>query len=269
MNKLWIITSDTFQDQLKRKSFYVLLALSVLFVLTIRSCYNVSYTINNQTINPATIARQASLFAFHLIAVSVLFMAVLLSMRLFKNDRHDGTMLLYLSRPVARWQYGFGRVAGVWILTSAFMFCLHATIFFIAWTKTGEIFPGYLIASFTCTINILFVILLTSLLSFFMPGFICAMTVMAFVTVGFLSDGGHRILNSHVVKSMLMDTTTETPSLWRVIYPKLLMVQHYAATFVNKEEFQAIGPVHPVVNVFLYSVVLCILFMLIVDRQEV
>lgn len=269
MNKLWIIISDTLLDQLKRKSFYVLLALSVLIVLTIRSCYNVSYTINNQTIDPSTIARHASLFAFHLIAVSVLFMAVLLSMRLFKNDRHDGTMILYLSRPISRWQYGFGRVAGIWVLTSLFMFCLHATIFVIVWAKSGEILYGYLIASFICTINIFFVILLTSFLSFFMPGFICAMTVMALVAVGFLSDGGHRILNSHIVKSMLMDPSTTVPSLWRAIYPKLLMVQHYAATFVNQDDFQAIGPVHPVVNVFLYSLALLIVFLLIVDRQEV
>lgn len=269
MNKLLIITSDTLRDQLKRKSLYVLLALSVLFVLAIRSCYNVSYTINDQIVDPDTIARHASLFAFHLIAVAVLFMAVLLSMGLFEKDRLDGTMILYLSRPVARWQYGLGRIAGIWVLSSAFMFCLHATIFVIAWTKTGEILPGYLIASFICTINILFVILFTSTLSFFIPGFICAMTVTIFVTVGFLSDGGHRILNSQIVKSMLMDSTTEATSLWRIIYPKLLMLQHYGATFVNKEEFKAIGPVHPVVNVCLYSAALLILFVLIVDQQEV
>lgn len=269
MNKLQIIISDTLLDQLKRRSFYVLLAVSVLLVLTIRSCYNVNYSINNQIVDPETIAWHASLFAFHLVGGLVLFMAVLLSMRLFKNDRHDGTMIFYLSRSVARWQYGLGRVAGVWLLSSMFMFCLHATIFFIVWSKSGEILPGYLIASLLCTINILFVILLTSILSFFMPGFICAMTVMAGVSLGFLSDGGHRILSSHVVKSMLMDSSTAAPSLWRSLYPKLLMVQEYAATFISHDYFQAFGPVHPVVNVLFYNAILCILFLLIVNRQEV
>ncbi|MCB2182659.1 MAG: ABC transporter permease [Desulfobulbaceae bacterium] len=269
MNKLWIILSDTLQDQLKRKSFYVLLTLSVLIVLTLRGCYNVNYTVNNQTIDPASIARHASLFAFHLITVSVLLMAVLLSMRMFQNDRQDGTMIMYMSRPISRWQYGFGRVAGVWLLTSLFMFCLHATIFAIAWAKSGEILYGYLVASVICTINIFFVILLTSLLSFFMPGFICAMTVTALVTVGFLSDGGLRIANSQIVKSMLTHPSTQAPSIWRIFYPKLLMVQQYAATFFNRDNFQAIGPVHPVVNVFLYSLALLIVFLLVVDRQEV
>ncbi len=269
MNNLWIILTDTFVDQLKRRSFYVLLALSFLIVLSVRGCYGVSYTINNQTIDPSVIARHASVFAFHLIAVSVLCMAVLLSMGLFKSDRQDGTMILYLSRPVSRWQYGCGRVAGMWGLACLFMFCLHGTIFAVVWAKSGEIIYGYFIASFICAINILFVILLTSLLSFFMPGFISSMTVIAVVAVGFVSDGGQRIANSDVVRSMIMDPSITVPALWRTLYPKLLMVQHYGVSYVNMDEFQAIGPVHPVVNVFLYCLALLMVFLFVVDRQEV
>lgn len=269
MPKAMRIARYTVQDQLQRKSFYVFLAVAVLLVLSLRGCYDASYVVNNQPVTGVAVAWHASLFAFHLIAGCMLLFAVLIAMHIFTTEQNDGSMVMYLSRPVSRPQYVMGRIAGLWVLVSVFMFMLHATIFLIAWQKTGGIIPGYLFASLICCANLFFVIALSSLLSLFMPGFITALTVLAVIVAGFLSDGGHRVMSSQMAKGLFNGFGAADLPLWRMLYPKLYMVQHYAVTLISKDEFQAIGPVHPLVNVLLFCAVIVAVLLFVFDRKEV
>jgi ABC-type transport system involved in multi-copper enzyme maturation permease subunit len=257
------------QDQLQLKSFYVLLAAAVLLVFSLRGCYDASYMVNNQPIESGTVAWHASLFAFHLIAFGMLIMAVLISMSVFPKDHKDGAMVLYLSRPVSRREYVLGRIAGLWLLISVFLQVLHGTVFLIAWQKTGALIPGYLAASLICCFNLFFVIVLTALLSLFMPGFITALTSMAIIFFGFVSDGGARLLSSPMVQTVFSNAVPPEPAWWRLIYPKLAMVQHYAATIINRENFQAIGPVHPLVNVLIFCAGITTLLLIFFNRREI
>lgn len=269
MHRAMRIAGYTVRDQLQRKSFYALLAVAVLLVLSLRGCYDASYIVNNQPVTGVAVAWHASLFAFHLIAGCMLILSVLISMRIFTTEQNDGSMVLYLSRPVSRPQYVMGRIAGLWALVSVFMFVLHATIFLIAWQKTGTIIPGYLLASLICCANLFFVIALTSLFSLFMPGFITALTTLAVIGAGFLSDGGHRVMSSQMAKSVFNGSVAADIPLWRLLYPKLYMVQHYAATLISKDEFQAIGPVHPLVNVAAFCAVIMAVLLFVFERREV
>ena len=101
-------------------------------------------------------------------------MVSMLSMKIFSRDHKDGSMILFLSRSVVRWQYVLGRIAGTWVLCLVFMFLLHLTIFLTVWLNTGETITGYLTASIVSSINLLFVILCVCFLSLFMPDFISA-----------------------------------------------------------------------------------------------
>lgn len=262
------ITLFTLQDQLKRRSFHVLLAVSVFFVLILRGCYNAEFTVNGQPLSGIEIAWHASLFAFQLIAGGMLLLAVLIAMPIFPADRQDGSLVLYLSRPVSRNQYVLGRLFGLWLLVSAFMLVLHGTIFLIAWQKTGAIIPGFLTASLLCCLNLFFVIALTSLLSFFMPGFSGAALAMLLIGIGFVSDGGHQLFGSALNQVMLPHSSGQQAAWWRLIYPKLYMVQHYAATLISGDEFHPFGPVHPLVNVLLYSLALTGMLLLVFQRQD-
>jgi ABC-type transport system involved in multi-copper enzyme maturation permease subunit len=269
MDKTLRIILHTLQDQLQRRSFHVLLAVSIFFVLMLRGCYDASYTINGQPLSGAEIARQASLFAFHLVAGGMLLLSVLIATPVFPTDQEDGSMVLYLSRPVSRSQYLMGRLLGIWLLASAFMFALHAAVFLIAWQKTGLAIPGFLAASLLCSINLLFVVTLTSLLSFFMPGFTCAAAVMLIIFIGFVSDGGQRLLDSTMGRAVLHDAAARHAAWWRLLYPKLYMVQHYAATVINGDEFHHFGPVHPLVNVLLYCAALTAMLFFAFQRKEI
>ena len=113
MHKAGLIAWYTLQDQLQRKSFYVLLAVAVLFVFALRGCYNASYLVNNRPMAGVTVAWHVSLLAFQLIAFAMLVMAVLIATPVFPTDHHDGAMVLYLSRPLSRRDYVLGRITGL------------------------------------------------------------------------------------------------------------------------------------------------------------
>jgi ABC-type transport system involved in multi-copper enzyme maturation permease subunit len=268
MPKVLLIARHTMQDQLKRRSFYVLLALSLFFVLTLRSCYDANYMVNGQPVSGVKVAWHASLLAFQFIATAMLMLSVLLATPVFPTDQEDGSMVLYLSRPVSRSQYLLGRLLGVWLLLSLFMLTLHATVFLIAWQKTGGMIPGYLTASLLCSANLLFAISLSSLFSFIMPGFVAAALSLAIIVFGFISDGGQQLLNSQLVQAVLSGAGTDV-AWWRLLYPKLYMLQNYAVTLISGDEFHRFGPVHPLINVVLYCLVLIAVLHFIFARRDV
>lgn len=269
VDKIFRIALDTVGDHLRRKSFYLLLAVAVLFILTIRGCYDADFTVNNRKIDPITLAWHASIVVFHVISLGMNIMAILLAMRIFTRDSDDGTAVLYLARPVSRLQYMLGRLTGTWLLCACFMFILHLTVFIIAWGKTGGIMPGYLTASLVCSTTLLFIIILVCLLTFLLPDFIAALTALGLITIGFVSDGGYRLLSSDIVKGMLTGSASASVSTWRIFYPKVGMLQHYASTLITGDEFQAMGPVHPFINVAVYCALCLFLTIAIFNRKEV
>ena len=79
----------TMRDQMRHKSVYVLLGLSILFILTIRGCYDSGYTVNGKMVDTATVAWHVSKIVFHTIAAGMFLMVSMLSMKIFSRDR-DG-----------------------------------------------------------------------------------------------------------------------------------------------------------------------------------
>jgi len=269
MNNFIKITIYTMRDQMRHKSFYVLLGLSIVFVLTIRGCYDGGYTINGKIVDYATVAWHVSKIVFHLIAAGMFLMVSMLSMKIFSRDHADGSAVLFLARSVFRWQYVLGRVAGTWALCFVFMFILHLTILLTVWAKTGTIISGYLTASLVCSINLLFVIECVCFLSLFMPDFISALLTMGILFVGFISDGGYQIINSDIARSAVPSSTNWGPALWRVLYPKVFMVQAYADAIISKSEFHNMGPLHPILNLSVYILLIMALILGCFNRKEI
>ncbi|MGD8713619.1 MAG: hypothetical protein PVG70_03665 [Desulfobacterales bacterium] len=269
MNNVIRITIYTMRDQLRHKSFYVLLGLSILFILTIRGCYDSGYTVNGKMVATATVAWHVSKIVFHLIAAGMFLMVSMLSMKIFSRDHEDGSTVMFLSRSVCRWQYILGRITGTWALCLVFMFILHLTIFLTVWVKTGTIISGYLGASLACSISLLFVIACVCFLSLFMPDFMSAVFTMGILFVGFISDGGYQIINSDIIRSAVRSSTNGGPALWRVFYPKVFMLQAYADAIISKSEFRNMGPFHPLLNLSLYILLLMVLMLGLFNRKEI
>ena len=269
MNNVINIALYTMRDQMRHKSFYVLLGLSILFILMTRGCYDGRYTVNGQMVDNATVAWHVSRIVFHLIAAGMFLMVSLLAMKIFSRDHEDGSVVLFLSRAVTRWQYVLGRVTGTWVLCLVFMFILHLTIFLTVWAKTGTIISGYLTASLLCSINLLFVIACVCLFSLFMPDFISALFAMGILFVGFLSDGAYQIITSDIVRSAVPSSINLEPAVWRVLYPKVFMVQAYADAIISKSEFNGMGPFHPLVNLSFFILLVMIFLVGCFNRKEI
>ena len=269
MDNILKITAYTLKDQLRHKSVYVLLGLSIFFILMIRGCYDGNFSMNGKMVDSITVAWYVSKIVFHLISVGMFLMVSLLSMKILTRDHEDGTMVLFLARPVSRWQYITGRMFGTWLLCLVFMFILHLNIFLTVWTKTGGIIPGYLMASLICSINLLFITLCVCLFSLFMPDFISALFALGILFVGFISDGGHQIFSSELARSIAPSASAAEPALWRVLFPKVFMVQTYADSLFSKGQFYGMGPVHPLLNVFAYVLLLSIAIILLFNRKEI
>ena len=269
MNNFFKIAAFTVVDHMKHKSFYVLLVVSILFVLMIRGCYQGDYIVNGRQLDNTVIAWHVSKIVFQLIAVGMFLMVSMLSMKIFSRDQADGSLILFLSRPVFRWQYVLGRITGTWALCLVFMFLLHLTIFLTVWTKTGAPIPGYLTASLVSSINLLFVIVCVCFLSLFMPDFISAVFTMGILLVGFISDGGQQILNNEIVKSAVAPTANTDPALWRILYPKVFMVQAYADSIISQSQLSPMGPFHPLLNLCVFILLIMTLLLISFNRKEI
>lgn len=269
MNNFFKIAAFTVVDHMKHKSFYVLLVISILFVLMIRGCYQGEYIVNGKQINNIMLAWQVSKIVFQIIAVGMFFMVSMLAMKIFSRDQADGSLILFLSRPVFRWQYVLGRITGTWALCLVFMFLLHLTIFLTVWAKTGAPIPGYLTASLVSSINLLFVIVCVCFLSLFMPDFISAVFTMGILLVGFISDGGQQILNNEIVKSAITPTANTDPALWRILYPKVFMVQAYADSIISQSQLSPMGPFHPLLNLSVFILLIMTLLLISFNKKEI
>lgn len=269
MNRFIKITGYTIRDQMRHKSFFVLLGLSILFVLMIRGCYSGQFVVNGQQLNNVMVAWHVSKIVFQVIASGTFLIVILLSMKIFSRDHEDGSQVLFLSRPVFRRQYILGRITGTWLLSLIFMFILHATIFLTVWIKTGAIIPGYLTASLVCSINLLFIVVSVCFLSLFLPDFISAVFTVGILFVGYISDGGYQILNSGIFKSAVPSVPASSPAMWRVFYPKVYMVQAYADSIISQSSFNNMGPVHPMLNASFFIIVITTLMLVVFNRKEV
>lgn len=256
-------------DQIRHKSFYILLGICILLVFLLRGCYKGNFTINNQQIDNLTVAWHASKFAFHLIAGGMILLATLLSMNIFSRDAQNGNMIFILSKPIKRSDYLIGRIAGVWILLSAFMVILHFTIIAIAFMNTGNIIPWFLVSSIVCSLNLLFLILLVGLFSLFLPDFISALAVIGIAGVSFISDSFYLARQNEMVQSIVSSGLENSVSAWRILWPKTASLQYYASSLIGNDSFSIMGPIHPVFNILFYIFITYFLFMWAFNKKEI
>lgn len=259
------IIKYTLVDEMRHKSFVIMFVICAICVFLIRGCYQGNYMVNGQALDAATIVRTLSKATFHFIAAGVMVIAALLSMRIFRNDRNEGMQSCILSKPIARWQYIIGKVVGLWVLSVLFMFILHSIVFLITSINLKVFMPEYLAASLLCSINLLFVIVAVLLLSLQMSDIVAFLCVLGVGIVGFFADGIAAASQSQMVQSMVQQSAASSHSeltWWKIVYflwPKLLGVQQLASSLIGSESFHGFGPTYPLINIFLYCLILGVL----------
>jgi len=265
------IAKYAFVDEVRQKSMIVLFILSTLSVFLLRQCYKGDYMVNGQALSADAIALTLSKVAFHVIAVGSMFIAALLTMRVYKRDRDEGTLSCILAKPIDRWQYITGKILGLWALSMLFMFILHSIVFFISSLSMKPLVSAYLIAFLICSINLLFVILAVFLLSLMLPdiaAFLCA------VGIGIISltvNGIYSFSQSQMGQAMMQQSTDQASSgltWWKAIYyswPNVFGTQYFATSLIGNGGV----PIYPLINVLLYCLILGVVLFLRFRHEDV
>jgi ABC-type transport system involved in multi-copper enzyme maturation permease subunit len=259
------ITKYTLIDEVQQRSFVVMFVICAICVFLVRGCYQGNYMVNGQTLDAATIIRTLSKATFHVIGAGVMVITALLSMRIFRRDRNEGMQSCILSKPIARWQYVMGKILGLWIVSTLFMFILHSIVFLITSINLKVFMPEYLLASLLCSINLLFVVIAVLLLSLLMSDIVAFLSVLGIGVVGFVADGIAAASHSQIAQAMLQQPTGHLQSditWWKVVYvlwPKLLGVQQLGSLLIDSASNRGFGTIYPLINVFIYCIILGVL----------
>jgi ABC-type transport system involved in multi-copper enzyme maturation permease subunit len=254
------IAKYTLTDEVRQRSFIVMFVLSAIFIFLVRGCYHGDYMVNGQELEAGKVVMMVSKITFHVIAFGVMFLAALLSMRIFRRDRDDGTQSSILSKPINRWQYVAGKILGLWVLLIIFMFILHGIVSVITSINLKIVMPEYLMASLLCSFNLLFVVVTVLLLSLMMPDIAALLCVMGIGIVGYVADGIFAVSHSSMGQAMMQQSHSQSDlTFWNVIYylwPKLSGAQQFASSLINREGFQGLLSLYPLINVLIYVLIL-------------
>jgi ABC-type transport system involved in multi-copper enzyme maturation permease subunit len=254
------IARYTFTDEVRQKSFIVMFVICAIFIFLVRGCYQGNYMVNGQALDAETIIRIVSELTFHVIAVGAMLLTSLLSMRVFRRDRDEGMQSCILSKPIARWQYVAGKILGLWALSISFMFILHSIVFIIASINLKAVLPEYLIASLLSSFNLLFVVVAVLLLSLLMSDIFAFLCVLGIGIIGLVADGIFAISHSQMAQTMIGQTGPQSDwTSWKAVYylwPKLSGAERFAASFIGGEGFHGFGSIYPLINIFIYVLIL-------------
>ncbi len=249
------IAKYTLADEVRQRSFVVMFVMCVIFVFLTRGCYQGNYMVNGQALDAGAIVGAVSKVIFHLIAVAVMLLAALLSMRVFRRDRDEGVQSSILSKPITRRQYVMGKILGLWALSTCFMFILHAILFLIVSVTLKEVMPGYLAASLLCSFNLLFVVVAVLLLSLLMPDIVAFLCVVGIGVADLITDWVYALSHSRMAIAMIPQSTFSWEEVVHYVWPKLSGAQHFASAFIGSEGFHGFGSAYPLINVLLYCLI--------------
>jgi ABC-type transport system involved in multi-copper enzyme maturation permease subunit len=254
------IAKFTLVDQVRQKSFIIMFVVCALFILLVRNCSEGGFMVNGQALDADAIIRVVLKAIFHIIAAGAMFLAALVSMRVFKRDRDEGMQSCILSKPITRWQYVAGKILGLWVLSVVFMFILHSIVFIIASINLKVVAPEYLIASLLCSFNLLFVIVAVLLFSLLMPDIIAFLCVLGIGIISFVADGIVAVSQSQMGQAMMQQSGSASDlSGWKVVYtlwPKISGIEKVASSLIGREEFQGFLSIYPFINIVICAVIL-------------
>lgn len=267
------IAKHTLTDEVRQRSFIVMFFICAIFIFLVRGCYHGDYMVNGQELEAGKVVMMVSKVTFHVIAFGVMFLAALLSMRLFRRDRDDGTQSSILSKPINRWQYVAGKILGLWVLLIIFMFILHGIVSVMTSINLKIVMPEYIIASLLCSFNLLFVVVAVLLLSLMMPDIVAFLCVMGIGILGSVADVIFAMSHSPIGQAMMQQSDSQSSlTFWNVVYylwPKLSGAQQFASSFINREGFQGLLSLYPLINVLIYVFILGVLLFWRFQKEDI
>ena len=124
LRRTWAIATNTFRDLVRQKVFYFMLVFALILIGTSLALAAISFQGQLQTVMDVCLGAMS---------VFTMLLAVLSTAMLLPKDAEDRTLYTILAKPVSRFEYLLGKLAGVTmillvatlLMTAAFFVVLH------------------------------------------------------------------------------------------------------------------------------------------------
>ena len=124
LRRTWAIASNTFRDLVRQKVFYFMLVFALILIGVSLTLASISFQGQLQTVMDVCLGAMS---------VFTMLLAVLATAMLLPKDMEDRTLYTILAKPVSRFEYLVGKLAGVTmillvatlLMTAAFLVVLH------------------------------------------------------------------------------------------------------------------------------------------------
>lgn len=261
----------TVVDLIRQRSFVGVILCAIVFLLATRGCWNANIVVNGQRMAGEGLSLSMLRAAFIVVHGLAMLLAGLLSMRVFRRDREEGMMAFVLSKPVGRWQYLIGKIAGLWVVATTFMCVLQVAVFCIYLSRSGMPQAGYPAALAMSALNLFFMVLAVCLVTLLMPEIFAFLVVFGVAACAFVFDALARAANSEMVQSMLAQAPPRQDlQWWEVVYwlwPKAGALEFAAASSIGGGANIAWDL--PLASIAVYCLLLGVLILVRFDREEV
>jgi len=75
--------------------------------------------------------------------------------------------------------------------------------------------------------------------------------------------------DNEIVKSAVAPAANTDPALWRILYPKVFMVQAYADSIISQSQLSPMGPFHPMLNLSVFILLIMTLLLISFNKKEI
>jgi len=177
--RLLSIAANTFRETVRNKILYVILAFALVVI-------GLTWFLADLSMGELSrIVADVGLASIHLFGVTI---AVFLGITLVSQELERKTIYLVLSKPVPRWEFVLGKVAGLCstiLLTTSVM---AITLFAVYAAYSGKAEPGILLASAGVFLELVLLVCLATLFSTFTTPTLSAMFTLSLFLIGHLSQ---------------------------------------------------------------------------------
>lgn len=169
MRSIWTVAQIEIIESLRNRIFYVLIALSLLFIVLGRGCNPGRITNAGLLISPSTRQQIAMSFIFHGVVFWSLSLCSLLASSALPKELEQKTIIMVLCRPVRRASFLAGKLLGVLIIASFNLFLMGSIFISLFYYDAGyfniKIYAGLLLM----VLNMLFIAQMGFMLSLLLP----------------------------------------------------------------------------------------------------
>jgi ABC-type transport system involved in multi-copper enzyme maturation permease subunit len=261
------IAGNTLKEGLRNRLLYILLGIALLIIFSSRGCMSsCSASFQGNQLSDYEVARNVTTVVFHIIMFWSLTVAGLLSMGAVLGDIESGVITVFISKPISRFEYLFGKFVGVSLISIINIALLGLGLFFVSYSKTLICQYDIFLACAVFTLNIFLLISFIFLISLISTRIIA----MAIGIIFYLMSVGLDIpLYFDSIRYGLTGSEASLLTL-KILYfalPQWGATQFYATSFIY-DVFSSSMSFWPIPHTLIYTVFIWLLMVLLFGRKE-